>query len=146
MILQLLTCRLFDILTFHNSLLKSQEWWSWLGSALRTLKHQIHTNKSEIQIHNFTVNSNGDVWEVHQGLSLVDWSCFIAGNSWLMKVFFLFFAAALSFVEESSFVFLFIFVFGAALSLAIMDRGGRQDGRNRREILLPRRGGRRGRN
>ena len=63
-----------------------------------------------------------------------------------MKVFFLFFAAALSFVEESSFVFLFIFVFGAALSLAIMDRGGRQDGRNRREILLLRRGRRRGRN
>ena len=59
---------------------------------------------------------------------------------------FLFFAAALSFVEESSFFFLLFFVFAAALSLAIMDRRGRQDGRNRREIILPQRGGRRGRN
>ena len=109
-------------------------------------EYEYKYNYSETQLHNSTVKSNGVGWEVHQGLSLVDWSCFIAGNGCLMKVFFLFFVAVLLFAEESSFVFLFLFIFGAALSLAIMDRGGRQDGRNRREILLPQRGWRRGRN
>ena len=107
---------------------------------------QIHTNQSEIQIHNNVWRCLGSALRTLPcGLKLLYRWQWLVDES-ILSFLFLFFAAALTFVEESSFVFLFLFVFGAALSLAIMDRGGRQDGRNRREILLPRRGGRRGRN
>ena len=111
-------------------------------------EYEYKYNYSETQIHNSTVKSNGAGSALRTlpcGLKLLYRWQWLVDES-ILSFLFLFFAAALSFVEESSFVFLYLFVFGAALSLAIMDRGGRQDGRNRREILLPQRGWRRGRN